>query len=91
MEARPTGDVREEFFASSVAAAIQNMLLAATALGLEGYLWGTVGLLAGIRIKDLLNIPYVLKVRGIVPLGYPAVRLQPAFRRKSDEISHKVK
>ncbi|MBW2144890.1 MAG: nitroreductase family protein [Deltaproteobacteria bacterium] len=89
MEAYPTGDVREEIFTSSMAAAIQNMHLAATALGLEGSVWGTVGPMAGIRIKEMLNIPQVLKIRAIVPLGYPAVHPKPTFRREVDEISHK--
>jgi len=88
MEAYPTGDVREEIFTSSMAAAIQNMQLAATALGLEGSVWGTVGPLAGIRIKDLLNIPQVLKIRAIVPLGYPAVHPKPSFRRELKDIVH---
>lgn len=35
-EAYPLGEVREELFTSSLAAAIQNMHLAATALGLGG-------------------------------------------------------
>ena len=91
MEACPTGDVREELFTSSLAAAIQNMLLAATALGLGGSVWGTVGPLAAIRIKDLLNIPQVLKVRAIIPLGYPAIHPGPTFRREIDEISHDEK
>ena len=91
MEACPTGDVREELFTSSLAAAIQNMLLAATALGLGGSVWGTVGPLAGIRIKDLLNIPQVFKVRAIVPLGFPAIHPKPTFRREIEDISHDEK
>ncbi len=88
MEAYPTGDVREEIFTSSLAAALQNMHLAATALGLEGSVWGTVGPLAGTRINDMLKIPQVLKVRAIVPLGYPAIHPKPTFRREIDEILH---
>jgi len=88
MEAYPTGDVREEIFTSSLAAAIQNMQLAATALGLGGSVWGTVGPLAGTRIKDILNIPQVFKVRAVIPLGYPAVHPKPTYRREINEISH---
>lgn len=91
MEACPTGDVREELFYSSLAAAIQNMLLACTALGFEGSVWGTVGPLASVRIKEMLNIPQVLKVSAVVPLGYPAVHPQPTFRREIHEISHNEK
>jgi len=91
MEACPTGDVRDELFTSSLAAAIQNMQLAATSLGLEGSVWGTVGPLAAVRIKDLLNIPQVLKVGAIVPLGFHAVHPKPTFRREIDEIVHREK
>ncbi len=91
MEACPTGEVREELFTSSLAASIQNMLLASTSLGLEGSVWGTVGPLASVRLKDLLEIPQVLKVRAIVPLGYPAVHPRPTFRREIDEIVHREK
>lgn len=91
MEAYPKGEIREELFVSSMGAAIQNMLLAATALGLEGSVWGTVGPLAGVRIKDMLDIPQVLKVSAIVPLGYPALHPSPTFRREIDEISHEEK
>jgi nitroreductase len=91
MEACPKGEIREELFISSMGASIQNMLLAATALGLEGSVWGTVGPLAGVRIKDMLNIPQVFKVSAIVPLGYPALHPSPTFRREIDEISHAEK
>lgn len=91
MEAYPKGEIREELFVSSMGASIQNMLLAATALGLEGSVWGTVGPLGGVRIKDMLNIPQVFKVSAIVPLGYPALHPSPTFRREIDEISHAEK
>ncbi|MBW1829975.1 MAG: nitroreductase family protein, partial [Deltaproteobacteria bacterium] len=48
MEAYPKGEIREELFVSSMSAAIQNILLAAAALGLEGSVWGTVGPLGGV-------------------------------------------
>ncbi len=88
MEACPKGDIRDELFVSSMAAATQNMLLAATALGLEGSVWGTVGPLAGTRIKEMLNIPQVLKISAIVPLGYPAVHPKPSYRRDVNDILH---
>lgn len=88
LEACPKGDIREELFISSMGAAIQNMLLAATALGLEGSVWGTVGSLGGVRIKDMLHIPQVFKVSAIVPLGYPALHPSPTFRRETNEIIH---
>lgn len=88
MEACPRGDIREDLFISSMAAATQNMLLAATALGLEGSVWGTVGPLAGTRIKEMLDIPQVLKISAIVPLGFPAVHPKPGYRRDVNEILH---
>jgi nitroreductase len=90
-EAYPLGEVREEIFTSSLAAAIQNIHLAATALGLEGSTWITVGPLAGVRLKELLGIPQVLKVRAVLPLGYPAHRPKPPFRRRVDDILHRDK
>lgn len=90
-EAYPVGEVREEIFTSSLAAAIQNIHLAATALGLEGSTWGTVGPLADVRLKDLLGIPQVLKIRAILPLGYPGHHPKPPFRRQVGEIMHREK
>ncbi len=91
MEACPRGEIREDLFISSMAAAIQNMLLAATALGLEGSVWGTVGPLAGTRIKEMLDIPQALKISAIVPLGFPAVHPKPGYRRNVSEIVHQEK
>lgn len=49
-------------------ASVQNMLLAATAVGL-GACW--VGNIDESRIKDLLHIPENIMVPAIIPLGYP--------------------
>jgi nitroreductase len=87
-EAYPLGEVREEIFTSSLAAAIQNMHLAATALGLGGSAWGTVPPLAEVRLRDLLGIPHVLRVRAYLPLGYPDHDPPCPFRREVDEILH---
>lgn len=88
-EAYPLGEVREEILTSSLAAAIQNIYLAATALGLEGSTWLTVGPLASVRLKDLLGIPQVLKIRAILPLGYPGHHPKPPFRRELGDIMHR--
>jgi len=87
-EAYPAGEIKEEIFTSSLAAAIQNMYLAATALGLGGSAWRTVGPLADVKLKELLGIPQVLKIRAILPLGYADHQPDPPFRRQLDEILH---
>ena len=85
-DAYPKGPFREEIFHASLSAAIENMLLAATALGLGGSLWKTVSATAGVKIKDLLGIPqlYVLKV--MLPLGYPTMPVKAP--RKRDVVVH---
>ncbi len=52
----------------SAAAAIQNILLAAHALGLAGC-W--VGAFDEDYVKDLLRIPSWVRVQAIIPIGYP--------------------
>ena len=85
-DAYPKGPFRDEIFHASLSAAIENMLLAATALGLGGSLWKTVSATAGVKIKDILGIPqlYVLKV--MLPLGYPSRPVKAPCKR--DVIVH---
>jgi len=70
---------KKELVSCGVAAAIQNMILMATALGL-GSLW--VSPLFTEDIKRLLGIPQTLKLVALVPLGYPIRHLAgKALRR----------
>lgn len=55
-------------------AAIENMLLAATALGL-GAVW--IGAIDGEAVRNLLDIPAHVAVNSIVLFGYPAEQKPP--------------
>lgn len=82
-EAFPKGEARDEIFHASLSAAIQNMHLAATSLGLGGSVWTTVGPVAGIKIRELLDIPQIFTIKTIMPLGYPQARPSAPTRRKT--------
>jgi nitroreductase len=81
-DAYPKGPFREEIFHASLSAAIQNMLLAATALGLGGSLWKTVSATAGVKIKDLLGIPQLYFLKVMLPLGYPTKPVKAPRKRE---------
>jgi len=61
----------------NAAAAIQNMLLAAHALGL-GACW--VGAFDEETIERILKIPERFKTMALIPLGYPAEKPNPPHR-----------
>ncbi len=65
------------------AAAIQNMLLAACALG-YGTCW--VGAFRDEEVKKVLNIPPEVRPVAIIPIGKPAESPSPRKRRPLDDI-----
>ena len=67
------------------AAAIQNIHLAATALGL-GTCW--IGAFREEPVKKLLKIPDGVRPVAIIPVGYPAEQPSPRPRRPLNEIVH---
>jgi len=67
------------------AAATQNMLLAAYALGL-GACW--VGAFHEEEVKSVLRIPDGIRPVAIVPVGYPAEKPEPRYKRPLQEIIH---
>jgi len=67
------------------AAATQNLLLAATALGL-GACW--VGAFYEEKVSKALKIPSGVRPVAIVPVGYPAEKASPRPRRPLSEIIH---
>jgi len=85
-DAYPKGPFREEIFHASLSAAIENMLLAATTLGLGGSLWKTVSATAGVKIKDALGIPQLYFLKAMLPLGYPTKAVKAP--RKRDVVVH---
>lgn len=80
-DAYPKGPVREEILHSSLSAAIENMLLASTALGLGGSAWKTVPPYAAVKIKELLGIPQLYIVKALIPLGYPKANVTAPIKR----------
>ncbi|MCW1301070.1 MAG: nitroreductase family protein [Candidatus Nanoarchaeia archaeon] len=65
------------------AAAIENMLLAATALGL-GSCW--VGAFDETAVKHILNIPPEIEVHALIPIGYPAEKTIKPRRLPLEEV-----
>ena len=67
------------------AAAIQNMLLAACALGLATC-W--VGAFYEEEARKVLNIPNGVRPIAIIPVGHPAEKPEAPYRRPLSEIVH---
>ena len=67
------------------AAAIQNMLLAAVALGL-GACW--VGAFQEDMVSAVLEVPEGFRPVAIVPVGRPAEKPNPPYKRSLEEIVH---
>lgn len=68
------------------AAAIQNMLLAAYALGL-GACW--IGAFYEEEVREVLRVPSGVRPVAIVPVGHPAERPGARMRRPVSEIVHR--
>ncbi len=67
-----------------------NLHLAAATLGL-GAQWVTVTRAWEEALKRLLDVPDILGIRTIVPLGHPAYKPKPPYRRELAEITHSEK
>jgi len=72
---------------SSIFPCVQNMLLAATALGLGSALT-TLGTQAG-ELRSLLALPEHLEPTAVIPLGYPARPFGPPRREPATEHAHR--
>lgn len=74
---------------SSIYPAVQNLLLAARALGL-GTSLTTVHSMFEEEIKDLLGIPANVQTAALIPLGYPSPeeRFGGSRRRPAAEVTH---
>jgi nitroreductase len=75
-------EVAEEDFAAA-SAAIQNVLLAAHALGL-GAIWRTGGMVASPAIREHLGFAPTDRIAGIVYVGRPAMEPPTALPRDVD-------
>jgi nitroreductase len=78
---------RQEVFYASLAAALQNLHLAATALGLATS-WGTVREAAMEPLRKLLDLPDELEIVALVRAGYPQDAPAPKPRRPVEEAMH---
>lgn len=68
------------------AAAVENMFLTATAMGLAGC-W--VGGFHEEKVKELLQIPHYVRSVGLLPLGFPAEEAEPKKRMSLKWVTHK--
>ena len=73
-------------YASSIWLAVQNLFLAARALGL-GTRLTTVHLRGEDRIKQLLGIPVHVETVALIPLGYPRGKFGSTDRRPATEVT----
>ena len=77
----------EGTYTKNIANATYGLILAATALGL-GAQWLTIGTNWAEMLKPLLDVPPILQLHTIVPVGYPAYEPRPPYRRSIEEIVH---
>lgn len=75
------GDSRKQ----SLGASIQNLLLAAHALG-YGACWMTAPLYAGAELSTLLDVPAGWRISAVVPLGRPSESPSARSRKPLDDI-----
>lgn len=73
---------------ASVFPAIQNLLLAASALGLGSALT-TLPLAFGDQIAEIVGFPFEVRPMAVVPLGHPARPLGPPRRAPLSEKAHR--
>lgn len=73
----------------SACAAMQNLILAASHMGL-GTCWMTSPLNDEDNLRRLLDIPESLELVAITPLGFPKVTPKP-LPRKDPHLQHKIK
>ena len=73
-------------YASSIWLAVQNLFLAARALGL-GTRLTTAHVRGEDRIKQLLGIPDHVETVALIPLGYPRGKFGPTDRRPAAEVT----
>jgi len=77
------GDSRAKWAVVDVAIALQNMVIAAEALGL-GTCW--IGHFVEEEVKRALRIPEHMKVVAMITLGYPAEKPSPRPKKSLEEL-----
>ena len=79
------GDPRSRWMTVDVAIALQNMVIAAEALGLASC-W--IGAFDEAKVKEILKIPENLRVVAMITIGYPAEKPETPPKKKLEEIVH---
>lgn len=80
---------RELIFVQSVAAAVENMFLAASSLGLGmAWLTGFAEDRMGRKLRRLLKVPEPVRLMAGLPIGYPKVPGQTRSRRPLEHLVH---
>jgi len=79
------GYAGEKWAVVDVAIALENMVIAAEALGL-GSCW--IGYFTESEVKKALKIPENLKVVAMIAIGYPAEKPEPPPKKSLEEIVH---
>ena len=74
--------------ASSMYPAVQNLLLAATALGL-GSAMTTLATYDPAEVRSIAGLPDHVRPYALIPLGWPAKPLGPPKRRPVSDIAHR--
>lgn len=83
------GDRGEKLYSlQSIGAAIQNMLLAAHAMGL-GACW--VGAFSEVKVSSILQLPDYVRPTAIITIGIPANKPEPPHRVPFHEVLHRNK
>ena len=86
--AAETGDVHPRALEASIFPAVQNLLLAAHALGLASALM-TLPLAFPAELADIVGLPGHVRPMAVVPLGMPARRLGPPRRQPVSAKAHR--
>jgi nitroreductase len=81
-------DKGEYWFMFDVALAIENLMLAATSLGLGSV---HIGLFDNKKVASILEIPANVHVVELIPLGYPEYQPNPRPRKELTEIAFQEK
>lgn len=81
----PTQDPTSLLAGSSIYLAVQNLLLAARALGLGTVMTTAHGMLDA-DLRRILNIPDEATPVALIPIGYPQANFGPTTRKGLDEI-----
>ena len=83
-----SSDAIEQTLPSSIFPAVQNLLLAATALGLGSTLT-TLATMHAKELAEVLRLPDHVTPMAVVPLGWPARRLGPPKRTPFKQKAHR--